>query len=105
MINLYHKLEEIFHGIIVVTLEEKGVLYKYQGNIGIMDAIKTKEVDSTGAGDLFHGAFTYGVSKRYDLNIVLTIATVAGGISVRHSGGRNSVATKEEMREYIHDFE
>lgn len=105
IINLYHKLEEIFHGIIVVTLEEKGVLYKYQGNIGIMDAIKTKEVDSTGAGDLFHGAFTYGVSKRYDLNIVLTIATVAGGISVRHSGGRNSVATKEEMREYIHDFE
>ena len=105
IIDLYHKLEDEFQGIIVVTLEDKGALYKYDGNIGIMDALKVKALDSTGAGDLFHGAFTYGVSKCYDLNTVLTIATVAGGISVKRIGGRNSVATKEEMREYIHDFE
>lgn len=105
IIELYHRLENLFHGIIVVTLEEKGALYKYAGSIGIMDAIKVPAVDSTGAGDLFHGAFTYGISKRYDLNTVLTIATVAAGISVKRIGGRNSVATKEEMRKYIHDFE
>ena len=105
IIDLYHNLEREFHGIIVVTLEDKGALYKYDGNIGIMDALKVDALDSTGAGDLFHGAFTYGVSKCYDLNTVLTIATVAGGISVKRIGGRNSVATKEEMRMYIHDFE
>ena len=105
IIDLYHRLEEEFHGIIVVTLEDKGALYKYDGNIGIMDALKVDALDSTGAGDLFHGAFTYGISKKYDLNTVLTIATVAGGISVKRIGGRNSVATKEEMRAYIHDFE
>ena len=105
IINLYRKLEENFQGIIVVTLESKGALYKYDGNIGIMDAIKVGAVDSTGAGDLFHGAFAYGVSKRYNLNTVVDIATVAGGISVKRIGGRNSVATKEEMRMYIHDFE
>lgn len=105
IIDLYHKLEKEFQGIIVVTLEDKGALYKYEGNIGIMDALKVDALDSTGAGDLFHGAFTYGVSKCYNLNTVLTIATVAGGISVKRIGGRNSVATKEEMRMYIHDFE
>ena len=105
IIDLYHRLEREFQGIIVVTLEEKGALYKYNGSIGIMDALKVSALDSTGAGDLFHGAFTYGVSKCYDLNTVLTIATVAGGISVKRVGGRNSVATKEEMRMYIHDFE
>ncbi len=105
IIKLYHRLEDVFHGIIVVTLEDKGVLYKYDGNIGIMDAIKVAGVDSTGAGDLFHGAFVYGVSKSYNLNTVLTIATVAGGLSIKKIGGRYSVATKEEMRMYIHDFE
>ena len=105
IIKLYHELERIFQGIIVVTLESKGALYKYNGNIGIMDGLKVNAVDSTGAGDLFHGAFTYGISKCYDLNTVLTIATVAGGISVERIGGRNSAATKEEMRMYIHDFE
>ena len=54
IIDLYHNLEAMFQGIIVVTLEEKGVLYKYEGNIGIMDAIKVSALDSTGAGDLFH---------------------------------------------------
>lgn len=105
IIDLYHNLEREFQGIIVVTLEDKGALYKYEGSIGIMDALKVDALDSTGAGDLFHGAFTYGISKCYNLNTVLTIATVAGGISVKRIGGRNSVATKEEMRMYIHDFE
>ena len=105
IVRLYHAMEKRFHGIVVITLENKGSLYKYDGHIGIMDAIDVASVDSTGAGDLFHGAFTYGVSKKYNLNTVLTIATVAGGISVTRIGGRNSVATKEEMRQYIHDFE
>ena len=105
IVRLYREMEKRFHGIVVITLENKGSLYKYDGHIGIMDAIDVKAVDSTGAGDLFHGAFTYGVSKKYNLNTFLTIATVAGGISVTRIGGRNSVATKEEMRQYIHDFE
>ena len=105
IVRLYREMEKRFHGIVVITLENKGSLYKYDGHIGIMDAIDVEAVDSTGAGDLFHGAFTYGVSKKYNLNTVLTIATVAGGISVTRIGGRNSVATKEEMRQYIHDFE
>ncbi len=105
IIELYHRLENVFKGIIVVTLESRGALYKYDGHIGIMDAIKVKAVDSTGAGDLFHGAFVYGISKGYNLNVILTIATVAGGISVKRIGGRASAPSKEEMREYIHDFE
>ena len=70
-----------------------------------MPTISVKAVDSTGAGDLFHGAFTYGISKKLPLEKVMQIATVAGGISVTKIGGRNSVATKEEMRAYINDFE
>ena len=61
--------------------------------------------DSTGAGDLYHGAFTYAISKKLPITKAVQIATVAGGISVTKIGGRNSVATKEEMRKYIHDFE
>lgn len=105
ILKLYRELENKFKGIIVVTLESKGSLYKYNDNIGIMDAIEVKAIDTTGAGDLFHGAFTYGISRNYDLNTILTIATVAGGLSVTKIGGRNSVASKEEMRMYIHDFE
>ncbi len=105
IINVYEKMEDTFKNNVIITLESHGVLYKQNGSLGIMDALKVKALDSTGAGDIFHGAFTYGISKKYDLNTILTIATVAGGISVTKIGGRNSIPTKEEMREYIHDFE
>lgn len=105
ILDLYHSMENKFKGNIIITLESHGVLYKQNNNIGIMEALKVEALDSTGAGDIFHGAFVYGISKKYDLNTILTIATVAGGISVTKIGGRNSIPTKEEMRKYIHDFE
>ena len=101
----FKKMEEIFKNHIIITLESTGSLYRDQDTIKLMPAIKVKAVDSTGAGDLFHGAFTYAISKKLPMEKVMQIATVAGGISVTKLGGRNSVATKEEMRRYIHDFE
>ena len=85
-------------------LDSMGSLYRDQ-TIKLMPTIQVNAVDSTGAGDLYHGAFTYAISKKLPITKAVQIATVAGGISVTKIGGRNSVATKEEMRKYIHDFE
>ena len=71
---------------------------------GIMDALEVEALDTTGAGDIFHGAFVYGLTKGYNINVVLTIATIAGSLSVTKVSGR-AVPSKEEMRRYIHDFE
>lgn len=102
--QLYSRLEMMFPGMIVITLEDKGCIYKYNGELGIMDALEVEAIDTTGAGDIFHGAFVYGLSKGYNINVVLTIATIAGSLSVTKVSGR-AVPSKEEMRRYIHDFE
>ena len=101
--NLYKKLEEMFNNTIVVTLESKGCLYKTD-ILKIMPSIKVKAIDSTGAGDIFHGAFTYGISKGYDLEATLKLANIAGAISVTRIGGRNSIPTMAEMREVYNEF-
>lgn len=100
----YQKMEEIFHNHIVITLEATGSLYKEEDQLKIMPTIKVKAVDSTGAGDLYHGGFVYGLSQKLPLEKVVRIATVAGGLAVTKVGGRYSVASKEEMRNYIADF-
>lgn len=102
--QLYSRLESMFSGMIVITLEDKGCIYKYNGELGIMDALEVEALDTTGAGDIFHGAFVYGLTKGYNINVVLTIATIAGSLSVTKVSGR-AVPSKEEMRRYIHDFE
>ncbi len=41
--------------IVFMTCGEKGAYYGYCGNIGFVEAMKVKAVDTTGAGDIFYG--------------------------------------------------
>lgn len=104
MINLYKKMENTFLGNIIVTLESKGALYKYNNQIKLMPSLKIKAVDSTGAGDIFHGAFTYAIANDYNLEEAIRISTVAGALSVTKIGSLASMPDKELIKEYIHDF-
>lgn len=103
--ELYQKLEERFHTQIVVTLEEQGCLYKEDDKIQICSSINVHPVDTTGAGDIFHGAFVYALSKEYSFKEALMLSNIAGALSTEKMGTRNSIPTKTEMRKYIHDFE
>lgn len=105
LIKLYQKMEEEFGGKVIVTLESHGSLYKEGNLIKLMPSIKVKAVDSTGAGDIYHGAFTYGIARGMEYENIIRMSNIAGAISVTRIGGRYSVPTKEEMKEYIDDFE
>ncbi len=101
---IYKEMKKIFNNYIVITLEDKGCLYEIDGEIKIMPSIKVKAIDSTAAGDIFHGAFTYGIAKGYSLEKTLKLANIAGAISVTRIGGRYSIPTKEEMDEVYNEF-
>ncbi len=105
IVDLYNNLKQNFNNTIVVTLEKKGCLYEYDGQIKIMPSIEVTAIDSTGAGDIFHGAFTYGIAKKLPFEKTLKISNIAGALSVTRIGGRNSVFSLEEMKEIYHDFE
>jgi len=103
--SVYKKMKKIFQNEIVITLEAAGCLYEKDGVIKIMPSISIKAVDSTGAGDLFHGAFVYGLSKNKDFEDILKLANITGALATTKVGGRNSVFSKEEMKKFYHDFE
>ncbi len=103
--QMYNKLNEIFDGEVVVTLESKGSLYGYKGKAKLMTPLKFKALDSTGAGDIFHGAYTYCISKNMDFEDVIKVSNVAGALSVLKIGGRYSMPSKEEVREYFNEVE
>ena len=54
---------------------------KYQkladGTYKIIPSVKVKALDSTGAGDIFHGAFTYFIGIRYGVFRVLRLFNVS----------------------------
>lgn len=96
--EVYAKMKELFQNYLIVTLEKEGCLYEYGEELRIMPAIEVSTIDSTGAGDIFHGAFTYGIAKSWDLETVLRLANVTAGLSVSKIGSRNSIFELEEIK-------
>lgn len=95
--NIFNKLEADFKNIVVITLEAKGSLYKKDNQIKLMPSISVKQVDSTGAGDIFHGAFAYCLLNGFDLEKTIKIANITGALSVTKIGTRQSVYPLEDV--------
>ncbi|MDD4027880.1 MAG: PfkB family carbohydrate kinase, partial [Bacilli bacterium] len=98
--NIYSKMSSDFKNV-VITLEEKGSLYKNGNNIIVMPSIKVSVKDSTGAGDYFHGAFVYCLINGFDMDKTIKISNVTGALSTTKVGARNSVPSLEEVMKYV----
>ncbi len=97
----FEKLEKLNGKEIVVTLGEKGCLYKDNGRIVHQQAYKVNAIDTTGAGDIFHGAFAYCLAEGFDKVKTVKIASIAAALSVQKLGGRAAIPDlKEVLRLY-----
>lgn len=58
---------------------------------------KVRAVDSTGAGDIFHGAFIYGVLQGWSLEVILEFSNAAAALGCTASGARGRIASLTEI--------
>jgi ribokinase len=88
---------------IVVKKGENGVDYYEYGNLKYsIDAFHVKNVDSTGAGDVFNGAFLYSmIVEKVELRESLVFASAAAAISIGKWGTKKGVPTKVEVEKFI----
>lgn len=103
LMEIYDELKANFKNHIIITLEDKGC-FTYDNGYKMVPSISMKALDSTGAGDIFHGAFIYCIAKKYDLVKALAISNIAGALSVQRIGGRYSIPTLEEVMEKYNDL-
>lgn len=95
--DVFIKLIELFpNKNYVVTLEDKGSMFLDGEYVKVMPTYKMKVKDTTGAGDIFHGAFTYGIANGYSLEEAVKLGNIAGALSTTNIGARNSVPTLDE---------
>jgi ribokinase len=83
---------------LIVKMGDKGVIYIDEDeNLAKIKPLKVKAVDSTGAGDIFNGAFAVAFSETKDLKKSLNFANTAAAISVERKGAQSSIPKKEEV--------
>ena len=85
----------------VITCGEAGAYYADDNGQGHVPAFKIDAVDTTGAGDVFHGAFAVGLTKDWSLRDIVTFASAVSAIKCRKIGGRAGIPTFDETIEFL----
>ena len=74
-----------------ITLGKRGSVTWTEGRTFKTPAFKTKAVDTTGAGDVFHGAYAYGILKGFSIEKITQFASAAAALKCRTLGGRHGI--------------
>jgi sugar/nucleoside kinase (ribokinase family) len=88
---------------VVITCGERGLLYGTGDDFQHFPAFKVDSIDTTAAGDVFHGAFAYGVLKELALVDTLRLAAAAAALSTTARGGRTSIPSLAGVEEFLAD--
>ena len=88
---------------VVITLGERGLIHGTADEWGHLPAFPARAVDTTGAGDIFHGALAYGIVGGLSWLATLRMASAAASLSVAVRGGRTSIPTVEQVEELLRD--
>jgi ribokinase len=79
------------------TLGDGGSVTASGSEIFHTPAFKIKAVDTTGAGDVFHGGYIYGLLQKWDIKKVLMFASAFAALKCRRLGGRAGIPGLKEV--------
>lgn len=82
--------------VTTITLGEKGSITFKDDGFFHTPAFKVKAVDTTGAGDVFHGGYIYGLLQGWDIRETVRFASACAALKCRKMGGRRGIPTLEE---------
>lgn len=85
----------------VITLGAEGWVYSDLYGKGRGEAFKVDVVDTTGAGDTFHGAFTYGLARGWDTARCCEFASAVAAIKCMKPGGRTGLPSLPEVMAFL----
>ncbi len=82
--------------LVGMTLGRDGSIALYRGEWIRTPGYAVDAVDTTGAGDIFHAGFVYGMLRDWPLEDILRFANAAAALSCRALGGRTGIPAIEE---------
>jgi sulfofructose kinase len=77
-----------------MTLGRDGALVLSKGRFHYSPGFVVETVDTTGAGDVFHGAFMYGLVAGWEIHRTLDFANAMAGLNCTALGARGGISTR-----------
>ena len=88
-------------GLMAVTLGEQGSLFLMNGALQALPAFGVRAVDTNGAGDVFHGAYTLALAEGRAPLAAARFAAAAAALKCAAGGGWDSVPGRTSVDELL----
>ena len=99
--GLNREKEKLGTKILSVTLGEQGCITVSDSIFLHIPAFHIKAVDTTGAGDVFHGGYIYGLLRGWHLKDTLIFASAVAAIKCTQIGGRAGIPKLGEVKAFL----
>ncbi len=99
--HVVQRLCELGARIAVVTLGERGCVAKWERGIFAFPAFPVHVVDTTGAGDAFHGGFIYGLLHDWSVEETVRFASAVAALNCCALGGRSGLPRLETVERFL----
>ena len=80
---------------------DDGVMALVNAELLHVEAFKVNAVDTTGAGDVLHAGFIYGLLENWEVAEILKFANAAAALKCKELGGRKGIPTLEEIQKFL----
>ncbi len=86
---------------VTITLGKRGSITKCGGDFFVQPAFSVDAVDTTGAGDVFHGGYIYGLLQNWNIRDTVRFASAAAALKCKKIGGRAGIAGLRETKDFL----
>ncbi|MCX8117564.1 MAG: PfkB family carbohydrate kinase [Desulfobacterota bacterium] len=99
------ELQKYTSGFLCATLGAEGAMALIDGEIVYSKGLSVEAIDTTGAGDVFHAGFIYGLLQNWEVEEILRFSNVVAGLKCRDLGGRKGIPPLEEAQKFMRQGE
>ena len=87
--------------VVVITLGERGLIWQRGQESGRLSAPAIQAIDTTGAGDAFHGAFAAALTTKMPWQETLRYASAAGAYCCTKIGARPGLPDQSQIQQIL----
>jgi sulfofructose kinase len=87
--------------VVIVTLGRSGSLGRDGDKPVRQDAFPVDAVDTTGAGDVYHGGYIYGLLHGWTMKECMRFASAVAALKCREIGARKGIPGLQEVKEFL----
>jgi sugar/nucleoside kinase (ribokinase family) len=95
------ELQKHTSGFVCATLGHEGAIALVNKEFLMLKGFEVNAVDTTGAGDVFHAGFIYGLLQNWEVVEILRFANAVAALKCRSLGGRKGIPSLEEVQRFL----